>query len=364
MRSKKLCKLLFLLLPLGIIAGGCSQDDEYPGPAPKTVNAAYFSGGSASGNQLNLLYSGSEWDGKEARFNTSDGEKATVTLKNVIPGENLSFFEVALVPSADSYAFNGTTTTSTGTTLQYEGVVRASLLTLNLKVAQPASPMAGTWNLVPLDIDESTGEMRSLPLRLTWEADGEWAVPAAKLGAFLSSLGSLYIRQYLETVTFGADGNISARYHNNLPDTEWTDSPLNLCLFYPKNDLLYVSPDVRMITALVQQNKALRTAALKTPSAKANTRAMSVIEIIGLLSQVLQWGQEGIPFHVRDNVDGTVSVFIDQATLAPIIPLLPSLIDYLPVDETMAETIGDLVEHMAVLLPQTTRLELGIDLSK
>ncbi len=363
MRSNKLCKLLFLLLPLGIIVGGCSQDDEYPGPAPKTVNAAYFSGGASSGNQLNLLYSGNEWEGKEARFNTSDGEKATVTLKNIIPGETLSSFEVTLVPSTDSYAFNGSTTTSSGNVLQYEGSVRASLFTLNLKVEQPTNPMVGTWNLAPIDMDATTGEVHSMPLRLTWEASGESAVMATQLAVFLSSIGSSYVQQYLQTITFGADGNISARYRSTRTDAVWTDSPLNICSFYSKNSLLYVSPDVRMITALVQANKA-QAAALKTSTANADTRAMSVIEIISLLSQVLQWGQEGIPFHVRDNDNGTVSVFIDQATLAPILPLLPALIDYLPVDEATAGMISGLVEQMTSILPQTTRLELGIDLSK
>ncbi len=374
MRTKNLFHLLCFSLLAEIVASGCSSDGaEYPGPAPQAVNAAYFSGGSASGNNLNLLYSGTEWAGKEARFQTSDGEKATLTLKNIVPGETLTSFEVSLLPSTDAYAFSGTTSTATGCSLTYDGTVRSSLMSLNIQLAQPSHPLDGTWNPVPFDRDPSTEAINSAPLRVTWEASGESATAAAQLSVSLSTEGSLYVQQFLQSISFLSDGNITASYRKNLPDAGWVQSPLNLCPFYVKGGKLYLSPDIRMITALVQQNKAEQAAALQTSTVQAGslavstqstTRSLSNLEIISLLAQVLQWGQEGIPFQIRQNENGTVSVFLEQSTIAPILPLLPLLADYLSLDEATAAKVHMMIELITTVLPQTTRLEIGIDLSK
>ncbi len=365
MRTKIFIKHLCFSLLLGAMISGCSSDDNnYPGPAPKQVNAAYFSGGSASGNNLQLLYSGYEWNGKEARFHTSDGEKANITLKNIIPGEELTSFEVNLTPTSESYSFSGATTTGGGSALTYSGTVQASLLSLSLKVEQPAHILTGTWKLAPIETDPATEAIMSLPFRVTWEADGESGTMAAQLSTLLSSLGSAYVQQYLQSVTFGSDGNASAMYRTNLPETTWGESPLNLCSFYVKNSTLYIAPDIRMITELVQKNNALRTASLHATGNQANTRAMTTLEIISLVVQVLQWGQEGIPLQIRNNNDGTVSLFMDKTAIGPIIPLIPTLLEYLPMDETVGGMISDLVGQMNAILPQTTRLEVGIELSK
>lgn len=365
MSTKNLLHLICISMLLGIILSGCSDDNDYLGPSPKSVNAAYFSGGSASGNDLKLLYSGKEWDGKETRFQTSDGVKATITLKNVIPGEEYTSFEVSLTPSTDSYTFNGFTTTPSGNGLSYDGNVRASLLTLSIQVLQPTNSLVGAWGLASVDINPETNEMRSMPLHITWEANGESATAATQLGILLSTIGSAYLQQYLQAVTFGDDGNITALYKNRLPEATWVQSPLNLCISYMKNGKLYVSPDLRIITALVQQNKALQQSATqKSAIGRTDTREINIMDILSLLSQVLQWGQEGIPFQVRDNANGTVSLFMDQSTIGPVLAILPTLIDYLPLDDEMAETIGELVGQIAAILPYTTRLEVGIDISK
>ncbi len=344
-----------LCLLLTAVIAACSGDSNYPGPAPEVVNAAYFSGGSASGYNLRLSYSGTEWAGKEARFYTDDGITATITLKNIIPGEEYTTLEVNLEPSADSYLFSGVATTNSGCTVNYDGTVYSSYLILSLATVQPNHLLMGDWNLAPIDMDQATGAIHSMPVRVTWEASGEAAVPAAQMAMFLSSLGSSYLQNFLQGIKFHADGNIVATYRSAQSDNGWQTSPINICLYYVKNGKLYVEPDIRMITALVQQNKA---------DTKLDLGDVDVMQLISLLTQVLQWGQEGIPVTIRENDNGTISLFLEKAAIVPIISVLPLLMDYLPLNETTAAMATGLIEQINALLPLTTRLEVGIDLSK
>lgn len=331
MKKKWWYYLLCTVLLVGFIS--CNNDDK----AVLSMNGTYFSGTSASGNVLELLYSQQPLDGKEVRFNTSDGKTAIITLKYIVPGETYTSISANLVAQDGGYSFEGTTITTNKHTIEYKGLVQKSRLQLELNVNMVASSVTGTWNLT------------SEPLHIVWEA-GSMSHEAQQLAGIISQFGNLLLKQYLRTVTFGADGNVTAMYKAaDASGGQWVQSPKNLCMYYVKDNKLYLVPDMQMIAQQVEKNKQ-------------KTRALGIMDILNLFNQVVAWGKEGIPLNISENPDATRTVFFDKKAIAPFIPLLPVVVDLLPPEGEIGDIASDIVNQIITIFPKTTRLELGIEL--
>ena len=86
---------------------------------------------------LDLTYSGEKLAGKTVNFKTEDSETGTLTLNNVIPGENTTpINDVQLNESGekDAYTFNGTSVTKTGAEVKYSGRITPKAMQLSLEV--------------------------------------------------------------------------------------------------------------------------------------------------------------------------------------------------------------------------------------
>lgn len=86
---------------------------------------------------LDLTYSGEKLAGKTVNFKTEDSETGTLTLNDIIPGENTTpINDVQLNESGekDAYTFNGTSVTETGAEVKYSGKITPKAMQLSLEV--------------------------------------------------------------------------------------------------------------------------------------------------------------------------------------------------------------------------------------
>lgn len=112
----------------------CNNDDETPLISPTDLNTTF---GADAESKLTLTYSETPLAGKQVQFNTTDSKTATLTLKDVIPGETETVItDIQLVEGEGQYTFNGssTTTRTAGIVVAYAGTVKKGELTLNLSV--------------------------------------------------------------------------------------------------------------------------------------------------------------------------------------------------------------------------------------
>lgn len=307
---KKICLLNFMYAIAFIGLFTACDDNEYDGPEPDEVTANY-SNKLADGDRasLALTYSGSELIGKSVYFKTTDAKTAEMTLINVLPHESQTKIEnISLTPDGNNgYAFSGNATaTATGTAFKYDGTVTDGKLTVNLsevKVPENEITTTGTWNLVHArDTTVDRIEPAPAPLPPTLKVKyytqyytlyGSVGIP----GQLVSGAYSLVLKGMLQdvisaslnSITFNADGNITASY---LQNEAWTDSPVNLATYYIKDSLLYVTPNVDMIIRQIRLNQA-------------KTRAVDgtgLTEALGkIYAKINQWSTTGIPLVIRKN---------------------------------------------------------------
>lgn len=188
---------------------------------------------------LNLTYSGKKLIGKTVNFKTEDSEKGTLTLNGIIPGETATPIQVCLIEKENEktkevfYAFDGTTSSSSGATVKYAGTVTPKAMTLNLNVAMPQSQWTKTYTFSDFKRGPKPAVVNDRTLGYVFQEATNQVVTGSLYthieNAELSASGfSLYMRvkqlesilgyflpQVINTITLLPDGNIIAEYTND-----------------------------------------------------------------------------------------------------------------------------------------------------
>ena len=346
-------KFLFLLI-LGLaFFASCSDDDN---DGPKDFNGVYSTG--STDFELDLKYSDAVFTGKSVEFNSTDGQKATLKLQGVIPGEKETVIsDIELIPSNSVYTFTAENKNDSRT-VNLNGSIEKGKLTLEVNVKFVNHELMKTW------------ELATKPVLVIWEPGtlklgsytskiGEHSLTVKILSLAAPSLGGM-LHNYLKDVTFEEDGNIIATYNSAVatdenpdPEVEWASSALNLAHYCMKDGVCYVYPNVEMIMRQVEIDQAGRSEA-SDPMTQ-------------LLTQLLN---DGIPVHF--DKEG-LSVYLDQdflKQLTPLIPFVGALVDEntkievedVPFLGAITIPIKPIIDNLPNALTEAIEIKIGLNL--
>ncbi len=327
---KKSFLYLFTVLCTLNMFTACSDDDSKD-PNGLEVNATY------SGENLDLRYSDVALLGKEISFETKDGKTATLTMKGtfdmsvigglinggsksalipnlvpgVIPGEiTTTISNVPLTLSGEKYTFEGTDS-GNGREVKYTGSVEKDKLVLSLNVTMPKNDLTGNWNLAaqPLNLVWSAGDATIDLSGFSDIPELSRPIPVSMAAPKIGELAGGVLRRVLESISYGEDGNITARYMKK-DVSEWQSSPLNLAQYYIKNNKLYVQLNIAQILATVEANKS-----------KADIGSNEILKLLEAIKLIAPYLSDGVPLSYSVS-NGTAQVTLGYDVLGKLFALL------------------------------------------
>lgn len=393
--KKSLLICMFSALAVGTLVTSCSDDNN--GNEPELIVCPVDGTTFTDVNGLVLTYSGQPMIGKQVVFTPSTTESgkatlvlsgastgslpvslqskadATVPVAGVIPGETSTTIEILYKVDGDKITFDGEDTKD-GRVIKYSGEALDGSMTLNLEVTMPENELAGTsWNLQAYD----NVEYQTSPIHFVWEADkkieifqgveltvNEIVLMALRLpviGGEITANDALI--QILNEVSFNADGNIVAKYKNNLTETEYSTSPLNIAMYtVPSASELRVYLNLAQIMANVSTSPASKATQMEIMS--------------NLLTMVMPMLSQGVPVSYTI-VDGQMTAYLNSDVMIPLLkavsPLftdpefIQMIVDMVKNDPTMGAMAG-MIEPIIAQLPEvissTTKFEAGINMVK
>lgn len=351
---KKSFLYLFTVLCTLNMFTACSDDDDSKDPNGLEVNATY------SGENLDLKYSDVALLGKEISFETKDGKTATLTMKGtfdmsvinglinggsksalipnlvpgVIPGEIITTISnVPLTLSGEKYTFEGTDS-GNGREVKYTGSVEKDKLVLSLNVTMPKNDLTGNWNLAaqPLNLVWSAGDATIDLSGFSDIPELSRPIPVSMAAPKIGELASGVLRRVLESISYGEDGNITARYMKK-DVSEWQSSPLNLAQYYIKNNKLYVQLNIAQILETVEANKS-----------KAYIGSNEILKLLEAIKLIAPYLSDGVPLSYSVP-DGTAQVTLGYDVLGKVFALLAD-------EDLSALILGKLPEYIKSVVVQ------------
>lgn len=348
--------------------------------------------------------------GKTAVFtpDASDASKATITLSSsfdlsaipgvtlpgaqtiacpgVIPGSKEYTLNVKLSYKDDMAEFSGSESTDY-CTFDYSGTVNNDFLKLDIKNLElKDKSLVGTWKPLPQVIDddfesETYGDIKSTPVYAMWESTGKLnflgsEMPVQdilKLVMVMPLLNDMSMTvpdallAVLRDVEFCKDGNIVASYADLESESEtpaYLKSPLNMAQYVVtgKNDMrFFLNPQ-----AVIAASAGTRA-----------TRALDLNNLLGnVMAQLVPMLGDGVPMHYMLN-GNDLRVYLGTEVLLPLLkqasPLLRDeelvnkLVELIKQDESMgflADMIPAMLSSAADVIDNTTKIEIGLNLSK
>lgn len=200
--------------------------------------------GTYTGNTLAMTYGGTALSGKTVYYTVSD-TTPVLTLSDVVPGES----DVAIegVYTDENGAFEGSTTTASGTAVSVSGKVEtANGMTVDVNVVMSDGlGIIGTYGFAAITNETEDDAWEDEDMRaefgfgdkfpttsacyLRIEDTDDWTHGFAYL--FRPLLGVI-LPQALENVTFSADGNILANYSDGTIQVPQPDDPSMFMEYY------------------------------------------------------------------------------------------------------------------------------------
>ena len=271
--KKKLIYFATLALAMGMFSA-CKKDkaDESWKEIPSTIITA-------ESGDATLTVNGVPDKIGNVKFVANSASAGEVTLSNIIPGYNSVVVPVSMANSGkDVYKFDGRVSLSSAPAMiQLFEVAKKSIyditvsgeITMEGKVTLAAETavseaaqggIAGTWKTADQIVtDPSAGTVKSSPIMLKWTSKNE---KVNKNLANLSNVGSLFgsmaLFNYLQSVTFNADGNITASYYDGdfemapmndagkltATHDDWKASPKgNFAFWYTAGEYIFIVPN-------------------------------------------------------------------------------------------------------------------------
>lgn len=385
--SKNLLLKLFYVSCLFAFLASC-DDDGYHESDRLTAN---YSNKLADGDaaNLSLSYSGAELIGKSVYFKTSDAKTADITLLDILPGEReASIKNIALTSAEGGYTFAGNATAASGIRFEYSGKIEEGKLAVEIKNVQlPSNAITaqGKWYTLPYTGEQSTETDPETGIRYAnvtygvhFHSDN---ADVSSVASLIEAIGGNILGSVLRNVNFLPDGNITARYGSMpqvdnfmgylmplpiRPESDYTESPLNLITYYVKDNAVYITPNIDMIIRLIQSNQSA-----------AATRAAEVSDYLEIYKLLNRWVTTGIRLNINDDIQleelfadyyikhrGDMILYMDKEEVAPLFPLLPLLPGLIPDDNNMKGMLVQILESITSGLANANVFELGLVLQK
>ncbi len=418
-------KKLFILA--AVLAFAACSDDE-PAAWEKLPTAPI------SGENATLTVNGSTMGGGSAQLTATSATQGTLLLTKVLPGYDEITMDVDLAERADgtgTFDITGETELTTPPAMLtkaadelviYNVSVRGYItpdgkteVTLTSALSTEAQgELTGSWDLLTKLTTEVTADdevhLLTAPLLVTWSAQDP-EQPNAELTAYrLRHFGSSLLYQFLHSVTFSNDGNITAEYWNgegfnmqedmatylmggfeseydddkwidipvamlNLhPDKPWLKSPKSLAYWYVKGEYLYVVPNITAILAQIGKDTGSNVSG-GLDDIKNLLAGLGAYGIDGnaLMQLVTQWMGTGIPLkyeiEIRESEKSEnekpeigLKLYADKEMCGPVIEaLLPALpkLDEL-IEKLVAETPEDDPNYEMIQMLPMLKGMLGI----
>lgn len=170
------------------------------------------------------------------------------------------------------------------------------------------------------------------------------------------------LTQVFHSVTFNADGNITAEYKKNMTDAEWATSPLNMAQYTANAGSLQLYLNPSQIMANIQNSRLSR-------STTSDILANLIPVVLPMLSQ-------GVPmkYVIEDN---NMKVYLGTDVLLPLLEalapmfqdeaFLQQIMDMVANDPTMgamAGMVGPVLEQLPDVIAGTTNMEVGVNFQK
>lgn len=229
--------------------------------------------------------------------------------------------------------------------------------------AKRLEAIEGTWNVEEYGLDPTT-YLPTGSVKVNWEGNEKEAVFNNFMGAeepykvsdaltMVCMLGNAKLPNVLKSVTFTADGKITALYKDAASTTavaaesDWKVAEGYATYTVENDSLISVSLNTSKVTESIK-----------------DAQQKSMIE--GILNQYKQ-----IPVHISWDATKTKPYFyVDKEFVQPLIANLVAVISNVPttgMDEKELEkfnAIKNIVVQLPTIMEATTKLEMGIELTK
>ncbi|MCD8269035.1 MAG: DUF4925 domain-containing protein [Parabacteroides sp.] len=361
-----------------------------------------------SGDTFLLKYGDDILGGKTAVLDATDGDKVTILLSDVIPGDaqtTLSDIQIS------NDTFSGSANATYGK-VEYTGSIKNKVLSLNLNVTMnDPKGWAKTYHLA----EYTTGELEYNGYKnpntvlagagyvnyvcVTTSSDY-----GTSYGVMLRGIFGVLLPQVLHSVTLEADGNITAEYMNGkgvtfepgwalqaptadvakglIPASGWLSAPHHLAYWFEKDGKLYTKLNIEaIITQVTGTNMEgisdIITQLLTGDPATLKALLAGLLEVDELpisdatIKMLQSWAIDGIPMTVK-TAEGHTYMYLDKATFDPIMKINESgTSDILAIWDMLgkagiipaeAQMAGMLLNTISANWSATEEFELGLDL--
>ncbi len=411
-------KKLFITLAAVLAFAACSDDE--PAAWEKLPTAPI------SGENATLTVNGSTMGGGSAQLTATSATQGTLLLTKVLPGYDEITMDVDLAERADgtgTFDITGETELTTPPAMLtkaadelviYNVSVRGYItpdgkteVTLTSALSTEAQgELTGSWDLLTkLTVDADSGSLLTAPLWVTWSAQDPEQPNAQQAAMAVRQFGSSLLYQFLHSVTFSNDGNITAEYWDGegfdmqkdmatylfsglggeneagepimsiiRENPQWSKSPKNLAYWYVKGEYLYVVPNITAILAQIGKDTGSNVSG-GLDDIKNLLAGLGAYGIDGnaLMQLVTQWMGTGIPlkYEIRESEKSEnekpeigLKLYADKEMCRPVIeallPALPKL------DEALAKLVAETPEDdpnydMIQYLPMMVYSMLGVE---
>lgn len=395
-------KKFFITLAAVVAFAACSDDPA----AWEKLPVEPISGESAA-----LTVNGEKMEAGSVQLTATSATQGTLVLTNVLYGYEEITMEVGLSERTDgtgTFDIKGETgltkapainvkaaeepviyNVSVTGSISPEGTVVVNLTSVLSPEGQGG--VAGKWNLltnVPLT-DEGT--FQKAPLWITWNAQDSEKANAQQAALTVRQFGSSFLYQFLHSVTFSEDGNLTAEYWNGegfdlqndiatylmsgfeynddwtavymkiiRENPQWLESPKKFVYWHVQGDYLYIVPDIAAILAQIKQDTGSDVTGGQTGITDLLAALSKYkIDVDALLPLVMQWMETGIPFKYEKTENG-VKLYADKEMCAPVIEaLLPALPE---LDKALAQLVADNPDDFMIqMLPGMVAGMLGVE---
>lgn len=348
--KKKLIYLATLALAMGMFSA-CKKDkaDESWKEIPSTIITA-------ESGDATLTVNGVPDKIGNVKFVANSASAGEVTLSNIIPGYNSVVVPVSMANSGkDVYKFDGKVSLSSAPAMiQLFEVAKKSIydiavsgeITMEGKVTLAAETavseaaqggIAGTWKTVDQIVtDPKVGVVKSSPIMLKWTSKNEEInKKLANLNNVGSLFGSMALFNYLQSVTFNADGNITASYYGGkfematmndagkltATHNDWKASPKgNFAFWYTAGEYIFIVPNFEAMSDDDSADKPGETPDFDIKDMISSLKDLKEygVDVTALVTELTKIMKQGFVLKFASEGDG-LKVYADKSICGNII---------------------------------------------
>lgn len=352
---------------------------------------------------LDLTYSGEKLAGKTVNFKTEDSETGTLTLNDVIPGENTTpINDVQLNESGekDAYTFNGTSVTKTGAEVKYSGRITPKAMQLSLEVTMAHYGSVANTYVFPAYSHTTTEEVTvrnsgASYVNITVKEENESIKPIIlQIKQTATNVLDVLFPYILKDLTLERNGLVTANYttssinldeiieiaNANKTDAEfksllrqrtYVPSPIGLAYWNQTDDNSFVLQlNIPAIISLITQNNGqeidnqliigISEALIKSDPVRLKLALSALNTVLNnqILTYILKvddvtftmlmsWLKNGVPMEISQTTKDHTYIYFNKESLTPFVNIISSLLKM------------DLKEVTTLL----DKMEIGVDLT-